>query len=218
MQCAILIGGRGRRLGHLVQDCPKPMLSVAGRPFVDYLIENLARFGFTDFLLLSGYRSEVVRSYFQDQPEVARRFNLRIQVVAEPEVLGTAGAVRYAADLLAPEFLLMNGDSIFDFNILDLATFPATEPWIARMALRQVPDATRYGVVTLANSGSVSEMKERPRSAGPALINGGVYWLRRAIVEAIRPGEASLERTIFPMLADKGLLRGKVYDGFFLDI
>jgi D,D-heptose 1,7-bisphosphate phosphatase len=194
------------------------MLTVAGRPFVEYLVENLARFGFEDFLLLSGYRSEVVLSYFQDQPEVARRFNLRIRVITEPEPLGTAGAVRYAGHLLAPEFLLINGDSFFDFNVLDLSTFPAAEPWLARMALRHVPDASRYGVVNLANSGSVLEMKERPRSAGPALVNGGVYWLRGEIVEAIPAGETSLERTLFPTLAGKGLLRGKVYDGFFLDI
>ena len=135
MQCAILIGGKGTRLGDLVENCPKPMLPVAGRPFLAYLIENLARFGFEDFLLLSGYRSDVVQSYFDNQPEVVRRFNLSIRVITEPEALGTAGALRHARDFLAPEFLLLNGDSFFDFNVLDLCTFPAKEPWLARMAL-----------------------------------------------------------------------------------
>lgn len=217
MQCAILIGGRGTRLGELVQDCPKPMLPVAGRPFVEYLIENLARFGFEEILLLSGYRSDVVRSHFEKQPDLVRRFALRIRVVEEPKTLGTAGALRHARNLLAPELLLINGDSLFDFNILDLCTFPTSEPWLARMALRHVPDGSRYGVVNLASSDTVSEMRERG-SAGPALINGGAYWLRREIVDAIPAGESSLERAIFPDLASRGLLRGKVYNGFFLDI
>jgi D,D-heptose 1,7-bisphosphate phosphatase len=217
MQCAILIGGRGTRLGELVQNSPKPMLPVAGRPFLAYLIENLARFGFEEFLLLSGYRSEVVQSFLEGRPEIAERFRLRIRVVAEPEARGTAGALHHARDLLAPEFLLINGDSIFDFNVLDLMTCPMPEPWLARMALRHVPDGSRYGVVSLASSHTVTEMSERG-SAGPAVINGGVYWLRREIVDAIPAGECSLERTIFPAIARRGLLRGKVYDGFFLDI
>jgi D,D-heptose 1,7-bisphosphate phosphatase len=218
MQCAILIGGKGTRLGELVQNCPKPMLPVAGRPFLAYLIENLARFGFDDFLLLSGYRSDVVQSYFDNQPDVIRRFNLRVRIIAEPEALGTAGALRHASDFLATEFLLLNGDSFFDFNVLDLCTFAAKEPWLARMALREVPEASRYGVVTLAHDETVLTMNERPDLPGPGLINGGLYWLRRAIVDAIPLGESSLERTVFPELAAKGLVRGKVYDGFFLDI
>ena len=218
MQCAILIGGMGTRLGDLVQNCPKPMLPVAGRPFVVHLIENLARFGFDDFRLLSGYRSDVVQAYFDSAPDVVHRLGVTVRVVTEPEPLGTAGALRHAYAQLAPEFLLLNGDSYFDFNVLDLASWPVAGPWLARMALRQVPDASRYGVVSLNAGDAVTAMNERPSAPGPGLINGGVYWLRRDILASIPPGESSLERTVFPALAQQGLLRGRIYDGFFLDI
>lgn len=217
MQCAILIGGLGTRLGALVSDCPKPMLPVAGAPFLEHLVRDLARYGFDDVLLLAGYRSEVVER-FVAETDLVRRDGLKIRVVVEPEPLGTAGALRYARADLAPEFLMLNGDSFFDFNVLDLATFATDEPWLARMALRRVEDASRFGVVELAEGGIVTAMRERPDGPGLGLINGGVYWLRRDIVEVIGDGQVSLERTVFPALASDGLLRGRTYDGFFLDI
>jgi D-glycero-D-manno-heptose 1,7-bisphosphate phosphatase len=218
MQCAILIGGKGTRLGSLAHERPKPMLGVAGRPFVDYLIENLARFGFKDFILLAGHRGEVVQSYFAAPPDFVTRRGLTVSVVVEPRALGTGGALRHAADRLAPEFLLVNGDSFFDINVLDLPIFPARGRWLARMALRHVADASRFGVIRLATDGLIAEMKPRPERGGEALINGGVYWMRREVVARIPDGECSLESQIFPALAADGLLRGKVYDGFFLDI
>lgn len=217
MQCAILIGGLGTRLGALVSDCPKPMLPVAGAPFLEHLVRDLARYGFDDVLLLAGYRSEVVER-FVAETDLVRRDGLKIRVVVEPEPLGTAGALRYAHADLAPEFLMLNGDSYFDFNVLDLATFTTGEPWLARMALRQVEDASRFGIVELADDGIVTAMRERPDGPGPGLINGGVYWLQRDIVGVIGAGQVSLERTVFPALASDGLLRGRTYDGFFLDI
>ncbi|TMJ23351.1 MAG: histidinol phosphate phosphatase, partial [Alphaproteobacteria bacterium] len=117
-QAVCLVGGRGTRLGALTDSTPKPLLEVGGRPFLDYLVHEARRFGLTRLLLLSGYQSgEIERRY------AGRRFGqLAVEVVAEPEPAGTAGALVTAADRLDEAFFLLNGDSYFDFNWLSLAT------------------------------------------------------------------------------------------------
>lgn len=218
MQCVILVGGRGTRLGRLVDDCPKPLLPVGNRPFLAYLIENLARFGFDDFVLLAGYQGDVVAQFARAGVPICDDANITIRVIVEPEPLGTAGALRNACDILAPRFLMLNGDCFFDFNFLDLAMDRDDGDWLARIALRHVEDASRYGVVTLASGGRVVAMKERPDEPGQGVINGGIYWMCRDIVREIPSGECSIEKTVFPDLAARGLLRGAVYPGVFLDI
>lgn len=220
MQCAILIGGLGTRLGHLVEDCPKPLLSVNGQPFLDHILTNLARFGFDDVVLLAGYKSNVVDQFIANPNSSHNKLGLNIRIVVEAEPLGTAGALKNAESLLDPEFLLMNGDSFFDFNLLDLATLPVGEQWLGKMSLRSVEDSSRYGIVSTDSAGKVLDMKERPQSKGrqPGLINGGVYWLKREMLHHISMGFVSLERDVFPMMAQEALLFAKEYNGFFLDI
>lgn len=221
MQCVILVGGLGTRLGTLTKECPKPMLPVAGRPFLDLLIENLVRFGFSDVLLLAGYRSEVVSAHFEAVQLRTQALGVTVTVIAEPGPLGTAGALLHAAPQLSSEFLLINGDSFFDFNLLDLAGFPGGSPLLARMALRRVKNAARYGVVTTDGRESVTAMRARPEAPAadaPGLINGGVYWLKREIVDLLPEGPCSIEHDIFPCLAIEMRLSGREYEGFFLDI
>jgi D-glycero-D-manno-heptose 1,7-bisphosphate phosphatase len=217
MQCVILVGGLGTRLGALTRDCPKPMLPVAGRPFLAHLIDNIARFGFTRFLLLAGYRADIVRAYFPSGMYRTPGKVVAVNVLAEPEPLGTGGAIRFAGSHLEENFLLLNGDTFFDFNLLDLVR--PLDSKVGRMALRRVADAARYGVVTTAADGRVLEMRERPEGPGPGAINGGMYSLNCGILDAIPPeGPVSLEREVFPRLIAAGALEASTYDGFFLDI
>lgn len=210
MQCVILAGGPGTRLGPLTRDCPKPMLEVGGRPFLEHLISHFGRFGFDRFLILAGYRVDVIDEHFADDPA--------IEILAEPEPLGTGGALRFAEQRLDPEFLMVNGDSLFDFNVLDLIRSAVSTKPLATLALRIIPDASRYGVVELGEQGRVIAMRERPERDGEGLVNGGIYWMRRDMVASIPPGMVSLERDIFPQLAAAGRIQGRTYDGFFLDI
>src|SRR4051794_20879097 len=98
-QCVFLVGGRGTRLGTHTAETPKPLLEVAGRPFLDHLIDNAARFGIDRFILLGGYHgSKLVDHYRGRGPE--------IEVIVEPEAAGTAGALRFAAERLDPVFFM----------------------------------------------------------------------------------------------------------------
>lgn len=218
MQCVILVGGLGTRLGDLTDNCPKPMLSVSGRPFLEYLIDNVSRFGVTSILLLAGYRADVIRAHFPHGVYRTPGRVVIVEVIGEPEPLGTGGALRFAADRLAPQFFMLNGDSLFSFNLLNLAA-PLPNGGLGRIALREVEDASRYGVVHCDATGRALGMLERPSVPGPGQINGGVYWLERDVVDCIAAGRAvSLEREVFPQLIERGALHARRYDGFFLDI
>jgi D-glycero-D-manno-heptose 1,7-bisphosphate phosphatase len=220
MQAAILIGGKGTRLGNAVAETPKPLLEVCGRPFVEHVMCNLRRFGFTDFLLLAGYRAEVVKERYGPDCSFARTLGANIQVVVEPQPLGTAGALQCAAGYLHDEFLLLNGDSIFDFNYLDLCRGScANEPdnWLARVALLPVQEADRYGFVEL-DGAVISAFREKPETPQSGLINSGVYWLKSAVLEHIGSSPCSLEQDVFPRLIEQSGLIGRSYRGYFIDI
>jgi D,D-heptose 1,7-bisphosphate phosphatase len=213
LQAVILVGGRGTRLGAVTQDCPKPLLDVGGRPFLDWMIANLVRHGFRDILLLAGYLPDHLKAV------EARGATLgcRIETIAEPTPAGTAGALIHARDRLASHFLLLNGDSLLDINYLDLCLpVPGVLDTIGQIALRRMPNTGRYGRVELKGSRVVSFAEKA--ASGPGLINGGIYWLSREVLDWIGPPPASLEAQVLPALAKAGKLQGRFYDGFFIDI
>ena len=219
-QAAILIGGKGTRLGDAVRSVPKPLLEVCGRPFVEHVMLNLRRFGFDSFVLLAGYQSAVVEERYSAHPELAEELRADINVVVEPSPMGTGGALKYARPFLHDEFLLLNGDSIFDFNYLDLCNCQREgEPvdWLGRVALLPVEDASRYGLVEL-DGARITAFREKPETPMPGVINSGAYWLRAEILDFIRDTPSSLEQDIFPELAASGRLVGRIYRGFFIDI
>src|SRR5262249_12621862 len=140
----------------------------------------------------------------------------RVRVLVEPKPRGTAGALISALDILDPRFILLNGDSLFDINIRALAAGDDAS-CEAVIALRCVPEASRYGTVEL-NGDRVVRFREKVNDSGPALINAGIYVLSAAIVNRIHALPCSLETEIFPILAEEGRLKGRIRDGYFLDI
>jgi NDP-sugar pyrophosphorylase family protein len=111
----------------LAADTPKPLLPVDGNPFLDVLLFELARHGVTRVLLLAGFAAQRIVDYAATTPLKAR-LGLEIEVTIEPQRAGTGGAVWYARDRLDDQFFLLNGDSWFDINLLDLAGRLIDEP------------------------------------------------------------------------------------------
>lgn len=212
-QAVILAGGLGTRLGEATRAVPKPLLPVAGDAFVTHLVRNLARFGFRDVVLLVGYRAR----QFEVLTEPGRFGPLRVRLSIEPPaLLGTGGALRHARELLDETFLLLNGDTFFDFNMLDLALALAEPSCLIALALRSQQAAKRFGAVRMS-AGVLTDFGAAGEDAA-TLVNGGVYVVRRQVVEQIQDGPCSLERDVFPSLVGQGRLRGRVYTGKFLDI
>ncbi len=213
-QAVVLVGGRGTRLGELARDTPKPLMPIDGdRRFLDYLLDNLARHGLEEILLVAGHLGDQIEDRYQGR----RIHGAQVVVIREPEAAGTGGALVHVADRLDEVFLMSNGDSWFDFNYLALAAAlgPNDE---AALALRQVEDARRFGRVEHQN-GRVLAFHEKDESLiGQAWISGGVYLLRRSVLERIKALPCSIEAQIFPALASEGRLGGALFDGYFIDI
>ena len=207
-QCAILAGGAGTRLGALTSDTPKPLLPVAGRPFLEHLILKAAGHGFDRILLLVGHHAAVVENWLS-RSDLATRLGIEISLSVEPRPLGTGGAIAFARPLLDEAFLLINGDTWFDFDWRVLADMEGTV-----LALRQVPDADRYETVQVQGDRAVA-FAPRSGIARPGLINGGVYRLERDIIP---DGHFSLETEILPGLCEAGRLGARVFEGDFIDI
>jgi len=219
-QCAILAGGLGTRLGALTADTPKPILDVGGRPFLAWLMRHFLRFGVEEFVILTGHLSDRVAESLHDIAAHLPR-PARLVISEEPQRAGTGGAVFYARDHLEERFWLCNGDSLLDANLAALLAASVHDPRevIGRIVLRQVPDASRYGVVE-RDGDSVTAFRERPPEGtppGPGEINGGIYLFDNRLLDFVGP-DCSLERDIMPRLAALGALRGAPLAGYFRDI
>src|ERR1700761_394635 len=170
-QAAILVGGLGTRLGERTRSTPKPLLDVAGKPFLDYLIDELARYPtIQEILWLAGHHAgQVVERYD------GKRFReATVSVLSEPAPLGTGGALKHAAPRLADKFLLLNGDSFFDFNVLDLVAAADASGGV-RVALKRDQAGDRYGRVLLDGDVIKSFLPAGSQPDGP--INSGVYYV-----------------------------------------
>lgn len=213
-QAVVLVGGKGTRLGGITQTIPKPLLPIDGdRRFLDYLLENIARHGVREILLVAGHLGEQVEERYQG----ARIGDCEVVVVREPEPAGTGGALSYVRDRLDDVFLMSNGDSFFDFNYL--ALIEALEPGdLGALALRHVEDARRYGAVEHRDGRIISFHEKNEALVTGSWISGGVYVLRREVLDHLAPPPCSIEAEVFPQAAAAGRLACAQFEGYFLDI
>jgi len=211
----ILAGGRGTRLRSVVTDRPKPMASVSGRPFLEWLLLSLRAQGVYRVILCTGYMSEMVEAHFGN----GHSLDMAVQYSRDPAPLGTAGAVRHALGQVGGDrFLVLNGDSYCRIDLKRLAKVHSNQRASATLWLVRVDDCRRYGSVVIGEDGAVQAFQEKLPEKRVGLINAGVYLLERQVAEAIPEGRAvSLETEFFPQLIGRGLY-GVVGEGPFLDI
>ncbi len=217
LQCAVLCGGLGTRLGALTAETPKPLLDVAGEPFLEGLLFELGRQGVSKVLLLAAFQAEKIFR-FVERSAAIKRFGMSVQVAVEPDRAGTGGALWHARDLLEDEFFLVNGDTWFDVPILSLIR-EANDGGDCEgvLALRKVEDASRYGTVQFEGS-KVIGFSEKDSAGGQAYINGGIYFLSKSILRLVSP-DCSIERDVLPRLAAEDRLRAVSFEGnYFIDI
>lgn len=210
-QALILAGGFGSRLGEITKETPKPILPVGGIPFLEYVLWNLKRHGLTRILISTGYLSDRIEAALGD----GSKLGIQLQYCVEADPLGTGGATALAAPRMEDEFLVLNGDTLFEVNYWALWNHKSGLG-TASIALRGVPDVARYGGCVLEGN-TVVAFSEKGTS-GPGIINAGNYVLDQELVDRLPKGQSSLERDLFPILAKEGMLAGLSSDGFFIDI
>lgn len=211
---AILAGGLGTRLRPVMADRPKVMFPVRGRPFVAYLLDQLAKSGVECAVLCTGHLGEQVKAGAGPSHGI-----LRLSYSQESTPLGTAGALRLALPLLNSDpVLVMNGDSFCDVDPNAFWRWHCERGAKASLVLAKVQDTSRYGRVKVSKNGAVLNFDEKGRESGPGWINACIYLIARSLLETIPVQRAvSLEREMFPSWVGKGLC-GYQTEGRFLDI
>ncbi|MCX6364169.1 MAG: NDP-sugar synthase [Actinobacteria bacterium] len=216
-QAIILVGGEGTRLRPVTSRVPKPVAPVVERPFVAYILDDLARHGVERAIFSTGFLAAAIEAEIGD----GAGYGLHVDYAVESEPLGTAGAVANCADKLDDgSFYVFNGDVLSDVDLTALATLHAGKGGMGTIFLTPVEDPRRYGLVELREDGSVASYLEKPGEwQGTALINAGVYVLEHEVLEMIPRGRLfSIERGVFPRLAQAGSLYGYVDRGYWRDI
>ncbi len=193
---AVLAGGLGTRLAGAVPGLPKVLAPVAGRPFVEHLVDFLAAQGAKRIVFLLGHRAEMVTAHL----EAHRRAGIEFDWSIEPEPLGTGGALTFAAAKFRSDpVLVVNGDTFVD---ADLGAFSTAYAKPAAMLAVEVDDAGRYGRLDIAHGKVMRFVEKDPSFKGKAAINAGIYLLSRELIGGIEAGKpVSLERDVFERLA-----------------
>jgi mannose-1-phosphate guanylyltransferase len=215
MQALILAGGEGTRLRPLTYTVPKPVLPLAGRPHIAYVIDWLARHGVDDVIVSCGHLAEGMRSTL-----AGLETGVQIRFAEEPDARGTAGAIRFAEDMLADRFLVLNGDILCDLDLTAQIEQHDSTGAQATIALYPVEDPTGYGLIHRHEDGEITEFLEKPEPEAIDCdeINAGAYLLERSVLDEIPPDRAvSIEREVFPRLIGKGLY-GIRLEGYWIDI
>ena len=216
IEAIIIAGGEGRRLQSVVSDVPKPMAKVGGRPFLEYLVSQLKAAGVTRIVMSVSHKAHVIKDHFGD----GSRFGVPMRCAEEKELLGTGGAICYAAkeSNIADIFFVMNGDSYFDIDLKALARAHTASGAVGTLALRKFMNPYRSGVVEIDRNSRIVKFHEKKPVHGEALINGGVYVLSRSIFEHLpNKQKFSMEEEGFPAAIEAGL-HGEVCEGYFIDI
>lgn len=197
MKALVLAAGQGTRMGPLTENRPKPMLPVAGKPFLEHSIMALKEAGVDEIHVLTGYHGTTIKEHFGD----GSRFGIDIRYVVQPKRLGTAHAVSMVKGLINEPFICLNGDVIVSGSMIKDMIDQFREREKSLMTLINVEDSSRFGFVSVED-GKVTGIIEKSGVVQPGLINGGIYLFTPEIFGAIdetpvsKRGEYEITRSI----------------------
>jgi D-glycero-alpha-D-manno-heptose 1-phosphate guanylyltransferase len=213
MKAIVLCGGLGTRLGALTQDTPKPLIEVAGRPFLQHVLEQLRSAPIDGFVLAVSFHWEKVRALIGEQWQ-----GLPVQYSVESTPLGTGGAIRQAMRQgLLPEALVANGDTLIRCDAGALAAFGRQQAADIAITLKHVEDSGRFGRVRMDIHQRVQAFEEKG-VAGPGYINAGVYWVKSSIFDTQPEHAFSLEQDVLARQLQQMRVVAQITDGYFIDI
>jgi mannose-1-phosphate guanylyltransferase/mannose-1-phosphate guanylyltransferase/phosphomannomutase len=225
MQAVIIAGGKGTRLRPLTYGCPKPMLPLVDRPFLEWMINRCREADVCDILLNVQYQARQVMDYFGD----GDRLGVKIRYVEESTPLDTAGAIKLAEPYFTGESLIVfNADILTDLDLKSLIKFHKDHQADATLTLTRVEDITPFGLVEINHQNQVQAFREKPNAEqaleflaqGINTINAGTYVLEPKIFDIYATGEPlSFERKVFPNVLERDLkMMGFVWDGYWMDM
>jgi mannose-1-phosphate guanylyltransferase len=218
MKAVVLAGGEGTRLKPLTYKRPKPLMPVAGRPCIDFVLRSLASAGFHEIVITTSYLSDTLIKSIGD----GFHYNASILYSFEENPAGTAGAVRRIGNFIDETFVVAMGDILCDVDFKALHDFHKRKGGAVTIALTEVEDPSQYGVVGLDSNGRIAKFKEKPpkEEAFSNLVNAGIYVLEPEVLEFIPTDQKfDFAKDLFPKLLSKGVpLYGSKLEGVWMDI
>lgn len=214
----ILAGGKGARLRPLVLNTPKPIVPLANIPFLFFQIDHIKRAGITEIILSLSYQPRTITDIFGD----GMKYGVTMRYTHEDLPLGTAGALKAAANLIDDTTIVLNGDVLTDIDLLEVLNYHRAKKADATIATTRVMSPTGYGLIESDSKGRVLRFMEKPAEDDVTgdTINAGIYILEPSVLERIPAGgPQSLERELFPSMVHEG---ARVYSylskGYWQDI
>ena len=207
----ILAGGLGTRLKSVINDLPKPMAMINGKPFLHYLFVYLTRQRVKKAVLSVGYKAVVIEAYFGD-----KYLDVEIVYSHEQEPLGTGGAIKKAFEQVADYAFVLNGDTFFDIDLNALQQFHEASNADISLALKPMKNFERYGTAQMKEERIISF--EEKKFCPEGLINGGVYFLNKNLLADIFAQKFSFEKEVLETKTATTKICGKMFDSYFIDI
>jgi bifunctional UDP-N-acetylglucosamine pyrophosphorylase/glucosamine-1-phosphate N-acetyltransferase len=181
LKTLILAAGEGTRMRPLTANTPKPLLLVAGKPFLEHIIDSLKASNLKDIYILIGWRQERIKEYFGN----GKKFGVKITYLEQSKRLGTAHAISIAEKHIKQSFLCINGDVVISPKYIKYILNSYNKFKNSIMTLGEVEDATGYGVVELKGN-KVTRIVEKPKRPKSNLVNTGIYLFTPEIFDMIR--------------------------------
>lgn len=214
MQVVVLAGGFGTRLRPWTYEIPKPILPMLDKTLLEHVVEVVPNDKVDEVVVAGGYKVDDIEAYFKESD-----VPYDVRIVKETEPLGTGGALGNCRDVVSGQFVCLNGDIISSLDMQVGLDLHQKNGGIGTLALWEVEDPTRFGIVGLDEEHRITQFKEKPtpEEVFSNLINAGSYLFEDDIFDYIPLGRSSLEREVFPVLAEERKLNGFSFDGYFID-
>lgn len=219
MKALILVGGYGTRLRPLTLSKPKPLVEFCNKPMVMHQVEALAEAGVKHIILAVSYRAEMLEKEMKQQET---RLGITITISQEKEPLGTAGPLALARDHLTVDeepFFVLNSDVVCDFPFKDMLKFHKNHGKEGTIVVTKVEEPSKYGVVVFdSNTGRIEKFVEKPQVYVSNKINAGLYIFNPKMLSRIELRPTSIEKEIFPRMAQDDDLFAYNLSGFWMDV
>ena len=177
----LMVGGLGTRLRPLTNDVPKPMLDVGNKPILHTIVENFAKYGYTDIIMCVNYKSEIIKEYFGN----GDKFGVKIEYVLENQRMGTAGALSLLQKRPKDDFFVMNGDLLTNVNFEYLHEYHKDSNALASICIRKYEMQVPYGVVNV-RANKVTSIEEKPTQS--FFVSAGIYMFSPIVLDFIPKG------------------------------
>ena len=209
----ILAGGLGTRLKPVINDLPKCMAPIDGKPFIDFILDYCTRQGLKRFIFCLGHLKEIIIDHLSSRNDCETLFSI------EKKILGTGGAIKNAENFICSnQSIILNGDTFVDINFSKLIDWHNDKGSEITLVINKINDPARYGLVNFDHNNKIQSFIEKKEGVKSGWINSGVYIINNSILESLTEGEYySLERDLFPKYLNKRFFAYQ-NDGIMIDI